>query len=259
MPNIIEISHASVRRDGKLILDDCSLNIKEGERVAIIGPNGAGKSTLIDVIARKTYPLALDEYKNRIFGEERWIIKELRPLIGHVSSSEENFCSTTYPVREIVASGLYSSLGFDFHHVVTDDIWKRADEELEKVGMLSKKHNQMNTLSSGEKRRVLLARAAITNPPLLLLDEATSGLDFPSRADLRNVISEYARDGRTIIMVTHELSEIIQEVDRVILMKDGKIVRDGKKSELLKSDILSSLYSRHVEGVEKDGIYNAFC
>lgn len=259
MSNIIEIEHANVQRDGKLILKDVSLSVEEGERIAILGPNGAGKSTLIDVIARKTYPLALDEYKNRIFGSEMWIIKNLRPLIGHVSPSEESFFSTTYPVREIVASGISSSLGFDFHHIITDDLWNRADEELLKVGMLDKKNNMMNTLSSGEKRRVLLARAAITNPPLLLLDEASNGLDFPSRADLRAVISTYAENGRTILMVTHELSEIIKEVKRVILMQDGKIVSDGKKEELLKSNILSDLYNRHVEVVEKDGVYTAFC
>ena len=125
--------------------------------------------------------------------------------------------------------------------------------------MLDKKNNIMNTLSSGEKRRVLLARAAINNPPLLLLDEASCGLDFPSRADLRAVISAYAEKGRTMLMVTHELSEIIKEVDRVLLMQDGKIVSDGKKKELLKSDILSDLYRRHVEVVEKDGVYSAFC
>jgi len=259
MPNIIEIEHANVQRDGKLILQDVSLTVEEGERIAILGPNGAGKSTLIDVIARKTYPLALDEYKNRIFGIDRWIIKDLRPLIGHVSPNEESFFSTRYPVREIVASGISSSLGFDFHHAVTDELWKKADEELLKVGMLDKKNNIMNTLSSGEKRRVLLARAAINNPPLLLLDEASCGLDFPSRADLRAVISAYAEKGRTILMVTHELSEIIKEVDRVLLMQDGKIVSDGKKEELLKSDILSDLYRRHVEVVEKDGVYSAFC
>ena len=125
--------------------------------------------------------------------------------------------------------------------------------------MLEKRDRIMTTLSTGEKRRIILARAAINNPPLLLLDEASNGLDFPSRADLRKVISSYADDGRTIIMVTHELSEIIKEVDRILLMRDGEIVMDGKKKDCLRSDILSDLYKRHVEVAEKDGIYTAFC
>lgn len=259
MDNIIEIKHASVRRDDRYILNDVSLSVKIGERIAVLGPNGAGKSTLISVIARKTYPLALEEYSNSIFGEERWIIQSLKPLIGLVSPAEDDFLSTTYPAREIVASGIFSSLGFDFHHEISDEIWKKADHELKKVGMLEKRDRIMTTLSTGEKRRIILARAAINNPPLLLLDEASNGLDFPSRADLRKVISSYADDGRTIIMVTHELSEIIKEVDRILLMRDGEIVMDGKKKDCLRSDILSDLYKRHVEVAEKDGIYTAFC
>ena len=117
----------------------------------------------------------------------------------------------------------------------------------------------MNTLSTGEMRRVLLARAAITSPSILLLDEASAGLDFPSRADLRNTISDYATDNRTIVMVTHELSEIIPAINRIILMKDGTIVKEGTKEETLREDILSELYSRTVHVAVADGIYTAFC
>ena len=259
MENAVEIKHAYVRRDERYILEDASLKISTGERIAIIGPNGAGKSTLIDVIARRTYPLARDDYKNIIFGKERWIIQELRPLIGLVSPSYDSFFATKYSVREIVASGISSSLGFDFHHNISDDVWEKADIEIAKAGVQYLSKRPMDTLSTGEKKRVMLARAAITSPPLLLLDEASNGLDFPSRADLRSVISKYATDGRTIVMVTHELNEIIPEVSRVILMKNGKIVFDGNKKDALEKDRLSSLYERTVEVVEKDGIYSAFC
>ena len=253
------IEHASVRRDGKYILEDVSLHADMGEHIAIIGPNGAGKSTLIDVIARRTYPLALDEYRSSILGEERWMIQDLKMRISLVSPSQDEFFTSAYPAREIVASGLYSSLGFDFHHAVKDEDWVKADRELEKTGMLMKKDRTMNTLSTGEKRRVLLARAAITEPDILLLDEASSGLDFPSRADLRGTIESYATGDRTIVMVTHELSEILPSINRVILMKNGKIAADGKKEDLIRSDILSDLYGRKVSVAEKDGIFTAFC
>ena len=253
------IEHASVRRDGKYILKDVSLHADMGEHIAIIGPNGAGKSTLIDVIARRTYPLALDEYRSSILGEERWMIQELKMRISLVSPSQDEFFTSSYPAREIVASGLHSSLGFDFHHAVDDEDWIKADRELEKTGMLEKKDRTMNTLSTGEMRRVLLARAAITSPSILLLDEASAGLDFPSRADLRNTISDYATDNRTIVMVTHELSEIIPDINRIILMKDGIIVKEGTKEETLREDILSELYSRTVHVAVADGIYTAFC
>ena len=259
MGKAIEIEHASVRRDGKYILEDVSLSIEEGERIAIIGPNGAGKSTLVDVIARRTYPLARDNYKNAIFGEERWIMQQLKPLIGLVSPSYDDFFITKYSAREIVASGLFSSLGFDFHHQLDSKVWEKADIELEKAGITNLAKRPMDTLSTGEKRRVMLARAAITTPPLLLLDEASNGLDFPARADLRDTISHYATKGRTVIMVTHELSEIIPEVSRVILMKSGRIVFDGEKAKALQEDLLSDVYGRKIEVVERNGIYNAFC
>lgn len=253
------IEHASVRRDGKYILEDVSLHADKGEHIAIIGPNGAGKSTLIDVIARRTYPLALDEYRSSILGEERWMIQDLKMRISLVSPSQDEFYISSYPAREIVASGLYSSLGFDFHHAVKDEDWEKADRELAKTGMLMKKDRTMNTLSTGEKRRVLLARAAITEPDILLLDEASSGLDFPSRADLRGTIESYATGNRTIVMVTHELSEILPSINRVILMKNGKLAADGKKEDLIRSDVLSDLYERKVSVAEKDGIFTAFC
>ena len=103
MAKIIEIEHATVRRDGNIILDDVSIAIEKGERIALIGPNGAGKSTLVDVIARRTYPLAKDNYRNSIFGKERWIIQELKPRLGIVSPSYDDFFITTYSAREIVA------------------------------------------------------------------------------------------------------------------------------------------------------------
>lgn len=253
------IEHAFVRRDGKYILSDVSIKAEIGERIAIIGPNGAGKSTLVDVIDRRLYPLANDNYRSSLFGEERWIISDLRKRIGHVSPGQDEFFRTSYTAREIVASGLHASLGFDFHHVIDKEDWERADAELAKVSMLNKKDRTMNTLSTGEMRRVLLARAAITSPSILLLDEASAGLDFPSRADLRNTISDYATDNRTIVMVTHELSEIIPAINRIILMKDGTIVKEGTKEETLREDILSELYSRTVHVAVADGIYTAFC
>lgn len=258
MKNILTLEHAYVRREGRYILTDACLKIEKGGHTAIIGPNGAGKSTLIDVISRNIYPLAKDEYVNEVFGERRWIASDLKKLIGVVSERNANFLDTNYTVREIVCSALFSSLGFDFHHKVGKEDWEKADEEIRRVGLENRADRPMSTLSSGEKRRAMLARTNMTNPPLLLLDEASSALDFPSRADLRDLISSYAKD-RTIVMVTHELSEIIPEIDRVLLMKDSRIVMDGKKEEVLTEANLCELYGRKVFLSVNDGIYTAWC
>ena len=121
------IEHADVRRDGKYILSDVSIKASIGERIAIIGPNGAGKSTLVDVISRRIHPLATDRYRSSIFGEERWRISDLRLRIGHVAPNQDSFFQTTYTAREIVASGLYASLGFDFHHEIKPEDWDKAE------------------------------------------------------------------------------------------------------------------------------------
>ena len=183
---------------------------------------------------------------------------EFEKLVGVVSERNAQFLNTSYSVREIVCSGLYASLGFDFHHQIRPEDWLKADEELKSVGLYEKRDRVMNTLSSGEKRRIMLARVNINKPRLLLLDEASSALDFPSRASLRRLISTYTEES-TVIMVTHELSEIIPEIKRVILMKNGRIVMDGKKEDVLTEDNLSALFMEKVYVSEHNGIYNAYC
>ena len=257
--NIIELKHASVRRDGEYILKDVSLSVKEGEKIAIIGPNGAGKSTLINVISRNTYPLRTDDYSLALFGEERWRIEELKKKIGIVNHTLSWYVNTTYTVFDIVISGLYAAIGLDFHHVVSNEDKLRCEAELKRVGIWHLKDKAMNTLSSGERSRALLARAAITDPPLMLLDEAANALDFPSRSDLRRTISSYAVEGKTIILVTHELSEIIPEIDRVIVMKDGSVFADGKKEDVLTEDLLSEAYGQKIYVDSRDGLYSAWC
>ncbi|MDD7008165.1 MAG: ATP-binding cassette domain-containing protein [Spirochaetales bacterium] len=257
--NVIELRHASVRRDGEYILKDVSLTVEEGEKIAIIGPNGAGKSTLINVIARNTYPLRTDDYSLALFGEERWRVEQLKKKIGIVNHTLSWYTNTTYTVFDIVLSGLYAAIGLDFHHVVSEDDKERCSAELRRVGIWHLRDNAMNTLSSGERSRALLARAAITDPPLMLLDEASNALDFPSRSDLRRTISAYATEGKTILLVTHELAEIIPEIDRIIVMKDGCIFADGRKEEILTETLLSEVYGQRIYVDSRDGLYSAWC
>lgn len=256
---IIRIEHATVRREGREILKDVSLSVNEGENIAIIGPNGAGKSTLVNVISKEVHPLARDEFSLHVFGKERWQIMEMRKLMGIVSQSLAWYCNTTYTAEEIVVSGLYAAIGLDFHHTVTAEDRAKARLEMERTGVWHLKDKFMNTLSSGERERVLIARAAVNDPRLLLLDEASTALDFPSRAALRNIISEYAKSGKNIVMVTHELSEIIPEITRIIIMKDGRVFADGDKEAILTEELLSEVYGQRIYIDARDGLYSAWC
>lgn len=257
--NAVHITHAFVRRNDNYILSDVSLDIRSGEHVAIIGPNGAGKSTLVSLISMDIHPLARDDFHRVIFGQERWPVMELKKHLGIVSPLLAFFCNTTYTAFDIILSGLFSAIGLDFHHQVTDEMRERTRKEMEKVGIWHLRDKYMNTLSSGETQKVLLARAAIHNPEMLLLDEAAAALDFPARASLRETISGYAKEGKTIVMVTHEMAEIIPEIQRIILLKGGRIIADGPKEEILTEKLLSSIYGTTVYVDHRNGLYNAWC
>jgi iron complex transport system ATP-binding protein len=179
--------------------------------------------------------------------------------MGIVSQSLQYMCNTTFSVRHIVLSGFFSSIGLDFHHQVTSDMVDMADQCLKDQGVFHLKEKPMRTLSSGEARRVLLARAVVHNPEVMLLDEAVSNLDLPAKRMYRDSLEGFVQDGRTLILVTHDLSEIIQPIGRVVVLKEGKIIADGPKEDVLNEDVLSQAYGTRIFVSEREGRFNAWC
>lgn len=256
---LIHIEHATVRRKGVDILDDVSLAIYDGGHTAIIGPNGAGKSTLVQVISQEVHPLNHPQMKRLLFGKQRWQILELRKRLGIVSQSLQYLCNSSYKGLEIVISGFFSSIGLDFHHQVEQTMEAKALEVMERYRVSYLKDQPMNRMSSGEARRLLLCRAMVNEPSVFLLDEAGSALDFPARRDYRTTLEQLDREGKTIILATHELSEIIPAIKRVVLMKDGRIVADGDKGEILNERLLSEVYGMRVYVDHRAGLFTAWC
>lgn len=256
---MIHIRHATVRRKDTLLLDDLCLDIPQGEHVAIIGPNGAGKSTLVKLMTKQVHPLSRPETEISLFGKSRWNVLELRQLIGIVSDDLASLCTTTYTARQIVLSGFFSSIGIDFHHQVTDQMRITAEAMMEfmEIGHLA--HRAMNKLSSGENRRVLIARALVNDPHTLILDEPATSLDLKSQKAFKEKLRELAGMGKHLIMVTHDLSEIIPEIDKVIIMSCGRIAASGTKQELFTQEGLSELYGTQVFVDHHQGWYKAWC
>ncbi len=259
MEPIIDIRHATVRRNGTNILDDVSITIEQGTHVAIIGPNGAGKSTLVQVISEETHPLWSPDFSRKLFGRDHWQVMELRKHMGIVSLSLQYLCNSTYLTKEIAVSGFFSSIGLDFHHEVTEEQERRVETVLKELDAWHLRDKQMNRLSSGEARRVLLARACVHDPSVMLLDEAVSNLDFPARRQYRASLEAFDKAGKTIILVTHELSEIIPAIDRVVVMSNGKIIADGPKTTIMDEALLSEVYGTKVFLDEREGLYTAWC
>ena len=256
MHPLIEFQNVTVYRGEKVALDGITLSIQAGEHVAILGPNGCGKSTLIKTITRECYPRYSGNGAGlRIFGQECWNVFDLRALLGIVSNDLMQSCARDISGREAVLSGFFSSIGIWPNHHVTAAMEARTDEILDLLEISHLAGRDVNEMSSGEARRILIGRALAHDPKALVLDEPTASLDLHAMHELRAILRKLARAGTSIIVVTHHLPDIIPEIGRVILIKKGRVLRDGSKRDVLTSELLSELFETPVELVERDGLY----
>jgi iron complex transport system ATP-binding protein len=253
---LIEFKQVSVMRGRAIVLNDVSLKIGVGEHVAILGPNGCGKSTLIKAITRECYPLIREGSSVRILGAERWNVAELRTLLGIVSSDLMMACTRSVSGRDIVLSGFFSSIGIWPHQEVTSQMHEQAERAMAMLEVTHLADRFTDELSSGEGRRILLARALVHDPRALILDEPSIALDLFAQHELRMILRKLAQSGIGIVMVTHHLSDLIPEIERVMLMNRGSIIADGSTREILTEARLSALFGRPLQLSERDGYYN---
>ena len=242
---LLEFQNVTVMRGAKRALDSLTFAIAEGEHVAILGPNGCGKSTLIKTITRECYPLQGSAL--RILGQDRWNVFDLRVLLGIVSNDLMQSCTRDITGREAVLSGFFSSVGLCPWHHVTPEMEKKADEILELLEVPHLADRWMDELSSGEARRILIGRALVHDPRALVLDEPTTSLDLRATWEVHEILRKLARNGISIIMVTHHLPDLIPEIGRAILLKQGRVFYDGVRTEALSPGMLSRLFEMPAE------------
>lgn len=256
LPVLIEYQDVTVSQNNRVVLDGITLSINLGEHVAILGPNGAGKSFLIKTITRECYPHSgIPGSYLRILGEEYWNVFELRTLLGIVPSDLVEFCRRGFTGRQIVLSGFFSSIGIWPHHNVTPEMERKVREVMELLEIRHLAERNMNEISTGEARRILIGRALVHDPNALVLDEPSSSLDLHAAHELRKILRKIASAGTSIVMVTHNLTDIIPEITRVILLKAGSVFEDGSKEKVLTSESLSRLYGTPLEVMKRDGYY----
>ena len=263
---LLKMQGATVVRNGRRILDDLTLTIQQGEHTVILGPNGAGKSSLIRLITRQDYPLAHADGTPPllIFGESLWNVFQLRALLGIISEElQVSYISRTLPGRtrglEVVLSGFFATYGVFAYQQVTETMRDRAYEALALMEATPLAEAFIETMSTGEARRLMIARALVSDPRALLLDEPTAGLDLPARQRFLETLQKIAQHGKTIILVTHRVEEIFPEINRVILLKQGRILLDGDKDEVLTSKHLSALFEAPITVQPHHGYYTAVC
>ncbi|MEN6397331.1 MAG: ATP-binding cassette domain-containing protein [Methanoregula sp.] len=256
-PPLFEFANVSVIRGDKRVLDGITLSIGEGENVAILGPNGAGKSSLIKTITREYYPVQSDmPVTFRVRGKEVWDVFDLRSFIGIVSNDLQYTFNRTITGREVILSGFFSSIGL-FNRVTTPAMEEKTREILRFLHIDHLKDRPMNEMSSGEARRFLIGRALVFDPATLILDEPTNSLDLYALHTFRQTLRTIAQSGTGIILVTHQLHDIIPEISRVVMMNDGRICGDGKKTQMLTDEMVSRLFAVPVHVKEENGWFYA--
>jgi iron complex transport system ATP-binding protein len=242
----LELRRVNVARGERVVLHDVNLNVRAGEHVAILGPNGCGKSTLIMAMTCQVYPMMQPGMVVRIFGRERWDLTELRKHFGVVAAGPagelpgERTAVTTG--LDAVIAGFFSASTLWPNLHVTKEMRVRAKEALERMEASHLSGQLVGQMSAGEKRRILIARALVHRPRQLLLDEPSNALDLAAQRELRETMRRLAQEGVGLVLVTHHLGDILPEIERVILMRGGRIVGDGPREELLTEARLSELF-----------------
>jgi iron complex transport system ATP-binding protein len=271
-PPVLELDEASVMKGDSLVLDRLSLTIHAGEHTAILGPNGAGKSMLLRLLTHDERALERNNKPAvRVFGDDSWNIFELRPQLGIVSADmHQRFVAGNSEGRitaeAAVVSGFLASQGILRYGSITAEMRKQAAGALARMGASHLAKRRMDEISSGEARRVLLARALVTSPRALVLDEPTTGLDVVARHAFMERVRQIARPSThstssgqavTLILITHHIEEIIPEIGRVIFIAKGRIAGDGPKSEMLTDARVSDVFGGPVTVEENGGYYFA--
>lgn len=261
---VLELKDATLVKDDHRILDRLTLTIQAGEHTAIVGPNGAGKSFLTKLLTHDERAWAPEDGSSpvRVFGSDNWDVFDLRSQLGIISADlHQRFVAGNNEGRvraeNAVLSGFLASQGILRYGSITDEMRRRAAAALERMGAAHLAKRWIDELSSGEARRVLLARALVTEPKALVLDEPTTGLDLVARHSFMERVRQIAREGTTLILITHHIEEIVPEIERLILLKQGRILASGPKRAILTAAHLSDLFDSPVALDETDGYFYA--
>lgn len=254
----LDIHNATVFQKSTKVFDRLNLQLFRGQNTCILGPNGSGKTTLVKLLTRELYPVHSENSYVKIDGSEKVVIWELRKKIGLVSQDFQNQYDPHIFAKDVVMSGLFGSVGIHKHEHVSAEHIELTEGILNKYQLNHIANKRYWHLSTGQQRKLLLARALIHNPEILILDEPTNGLDIKATHQFIGDLQHLAEQGLTLLLITHHIQEIIPQIERMILLKQGAIYKDRPKHELMDSQTLSSLYDTPLILREEQGFYQVF-
>ena len=256
--NFVQLKHVNLVRGSRQVLHDISFTMRTGEQLALLGPNGCGKSTLLKTLTCELYPLAEPQTRVSIFGRERWDVTELKKRLGVVQSELPGKPMLALNGFDAILTGFFSSSTIWPHLNVTPEMRDRTETMLGRVGATQLRDRIFGEMSSGQQRRILIGRALVASADCLLLDEPSNALDLYAQRELRDLMRTLAQQGTSMILITHHSADIIPEMQRIVMMQEGRIVDDGAREDLLTAARLSELFSTEVHTAEHEGFLHAW-
>ena len=255
--NILEFENIDVGYDEKVVLKNINLKIKSGEHFAILGANGSGKSTLMKLIQSQIHPRHTKKFKKEIFGKSIYSIFDLKKELGVITNDLHNYFEKEAGYLtgfEVVLSGFYSSIGVFTHQDFTKKQIQKAIEVMNFLEIIDLKNKKVSSMSTGQLRKCIVARALIHDPKAFVLDEPTVGLDIKAQINFIKLLQKISLKS-TIILVTHHLEEIFPEIKNVALIYNNTIFKIGKKEDILNSENLSTIFDIKIEVKQKNKRY----
>jgi len=241
--------------DKKKILSNININLNYGENILILGPNGSGKSTFLKLLNRSVYPIISNHSSFKLFNKVHINIWELRKKIGFLLKEMEQRVNNGVTLFDVISSGFSGTFNSRYSNLISKSQKIKIDNLINEWDLTNIINTNFQSLSDGQKRRALLARALVYEPNILVLDEPFCNLDLKSNLILNQNINKLINRSVNIIYVTHSLESILPNTNRVLLIKEGKILRDGSPNELINSNILSDLYNMSINVIEQDGFW----
>ncbi len=249
--------NVNVYIDQKKILSDINLDLNYGENVLILGPNGSGKSTFLKLLNRSIYPTSLKNSSFKLFNQQNINIWDLRRRIGFLFKEMEGRINNGVKLYDVITSGFSGTFNSRYSNLLTEREIIKIDSLINEWELNNIINSEFKSLSDGQKRRVLLARALVYEPNILVLDEPFCNLDIKSSIILNKNLNKLIKKSVNILYVTHNLETILSKTNRVILINEGKIIKDGNPNELINSKILSDLFKIKLNIIKQEGYWRS--
>ncbi len=236
------LQNIDVYIDKNKILSSININLNYGEITLILGPNGSGKSTFLKLLNRSIYPIFKEDSSLRLFNMEDINVSDLRRKIGFLFKEMEQRVNIGVTLFDVIISGFSGTFNSRYAMLLSEKERIKVNKLINEWELNNILHNEFNSLSDGQKRRALLARALVYEPKVLVLDEPFCNLDIKSNFILKKNLNKLINHSVSLLYVTHDLESIFPKTNRVILIKEGKIIKEGKPNEIINSKILSELF-----------------